>query len=155
MYATFLNLYILTMKYIFSLVAIAMFSFVSNAQFSVVNGQAMVYDFDRNAGLAVDYIDGMYAVVFHDTDTPIHNTGGEYRLIVDGSYVKLDGVGAGGSWVAMDALDRDVNTAISMLRKGNKVTLQVCVGTYCETILTAGLSGSDRAIRAVTPLRPY
>lgn len=141
------------MKYFFSLVAIAAFSFVSSAQWTVMEGQAVTYDTGRQSLVGVDYIDGYYAIVFNSVKVPILNTGGDYRFIVDGKYRTLSGIGAGGSWVCMDALDSDVRPMINSLRNGSALTVQVCAYGHCETIHRTVLSGSNSAIKQATPLR--
>ena len=141
------------MKYILSIVAIAAFSLVSSAQWLVMDGQAVTYDAQRSSLVGVDYIDGYYAIVFNDVDTPILNTGGTYRFIVDGKYRDLSGIAAGGSWVCMDALESNVKPMINSLRNGSMLTVKVCAGNYCETIHRTVLNGSNAAITKATPLR--
>ena len=122
----------------------------SAQQWVNVNGMAMSYKTDTQSALSVMKADGgIIAIAFNDQDNPVYNTSGDYRLVVDGKYVTLTGIGAGGSWVCMDLLDSDVSTAVRMLKNGSKVTLKFCFGGQCNTIYTSSLSGSAGAINQV------
>ena len=125
---------------------------VANAQWVNMNGLAASYDASRNSVLSVghEYSTGT-VVAFVDNDDPVYNLGGDYRLVVDGRYVTLTGVNAGGAWVCAEILDSDVKTAVNMLKNGSQVKLQFCSSYLngCKTIFSSGLKDSARTINNV------
>ena len=122
-----------------------------SAQWVNLNGQAASYDASRNSVLTVDKAPTTgVAICFVDNDDPVFNLGGDYRLVVDGRYVTLTGVSAGGAWVTAQAIDGDVRTAVNMLKNGSRVKLQFCFGGECNTIFSSGLKDSARTINNVT-----
>ena len=118
-----------------------------SAQWQVYDGMAVSYDSYNKSALGVGTEN---TIAFNSSTLPILNTAGDYRLVVDGKYVTLTGVGSGGSWVTAPGLDGDVYTAIQMLKNGSHFKLQYCAdGHDCMNIISGSLSGSTNAINKV------